>query len=91
MLSLLFLVMGVLAIYWRAAIAVSITASQLLPLRWLFGDDINSVEPAALKFLKVAVLFAGISLLIAAAAAYFGPLDFSCGGHLCPRPAGYPL
>jgi hypothetical protein len=91
MISILFFLAGLVLIYWRTPISVLITKSQTGPLRKLFGDILDWDAPRIFGFFKLIVVVAGVLFLLGSVAAYYGPLDFSCGGHLCPRPPGYPL
>ena len=83
--------LGIATLYWRKEVADGLCEQQMGILTMMFGDGTEAMKPALRTALHGFVIFFGVVLFMAAAAAYFGPLDFTCAGHLCPRPPGYPL
>jgi hypothetical protein len=91
MITLTLSVIGIVLLVWHKRVGDFIFDRQSAQFRKVSGQLINWDLPIYRRIYRALVIFAALSCFIGALGAWFGPLDFTCNGHLCPRPTGYPL
>ena len=91
MITFILIVVGLGLLLWHKQIGDFVFDKQSAQFRKFAGRFLDLDLPIYRRAYRLLVILAALGCLLGALSAWFGPLDFTCGGHLCPRPPGYPL
>ena len=91
MVTLILIIIGLGLLISYRQIGDFVFDTHAAQFRKVSGQFINWDVPVYRRVYRTLVIVAAVLCFIGALGAWFGPLDFTCGGRLCPRPPGYPL